>query len=145
MGSRRERRENEPYCALTTPRHPAQQACASEADGTWEANACAEPEGGGMEGSGGMVTLASSSNLFSAHFMSLSPTPEPSDIQRPFLLPCFHLCHSSAQKTLGRFYHLARGWRPGREPALNGLVRLHQHRPAKLHNGVTQALPDQEP
>lgn len=80
MGSRRERRENEPYCALTTPRHPVQQACASEADGTWEANAGAEPEVGDG-GLGGTVTLASSSNLFSAHFMSLSPTPEPSDIQ----------------------------------------------------------------
>ena len=101
---------------------------------------------GELRDAGGTVTLASNAHLCSPRSESLSPVAEPPGTRCTFLPSCFRLCRASAQKTLGRFYHLARGWRPhgSTQVTHSAPARLHHHRPEKLKHGMTPALPDQE-
>lgn len=73
-------------------------ACAYEAGGTWDPDiARAEPDGdNGGTGGEGTITLASISNPFSSHLVSISQVPEPQDIKCSFLPPRFCSYCSSA-------------------------------------------------
>lgn len=77
---------------LLTNNSQAQSATglAYEADGTWDPDiARAEPDGDNGGSAGGTITLASISNPFSSHLMSISQVPEPQDIKCTFLPPRF--------------------------------------------------------
>lgn len=78
------------YCSLITARPEAQQACAYEADSIWDPDiARAEPDGDNGGSIGCTTILASMSNPFSSHLVSISQVPEPQDIKCTFLPPCF--------------------------------------------------------